>query len=112
MTMQFLHINILFALCFSIITPLAGLGQNIDYLYDPSFTPPNVVGGNGGNASSILVHEDGRYTVSGGFQFNAPFYLEGIVRFFNNGSLDETFYFPGDVMSINYVQFYESQYLV
>ncbi|TVR37856.1 MAG: T9SS C-terminal target domain-containing protein [Cryomorphaceae bacterium] len=87
-------------------------GQTMDYFYDPGFTPPNVIGGSSGSsANSILVHADGRYTITGGFQFNAPYSIKKGVRFFNDGSIDESFAIPGDPISVSLMLFYQEGYL-
>lgn len=86
--------------------------QTLDYLYDPTFTPENIVGGNGGSANSILVHENGQYTVVGGFQFNYPFQITGAVRFFNNGTLDGSFSLQSEPALASYIQFHGGGYLM
>jgi len=68
--------------------------QPIDYLNDPTFTPPNVIGGNGSDVNFVLLHDDGRYSVGGSFFFNLLSVQDepkAFTRFLNDGSLDPTF---------------------
>lgn len=89
------------------------MGQFIDHLYDPGFSAPNVIGGSGAaSVSSILVHEDGRYTITGGFQFNAPYNIKKGVQFFNDGSINESFELSGDPLGIGFLQFFQDGFMV
>ena len=86
--------------------------QTLDYFYDPTFTPPNVVGGYDGTASSILVHDDGRYMVAGSFEFNHPYQIKKFVRFHNDGAIDDSFSTFANPMIASLLQFFQDGYLV
>lgn len=86
--------------------------QHIDYLYDPTFVPPNVVGGDGSPAvGMIYVHDDGRYVVAGSYQFNYPYLISGIARFHPDGSLDNSFNVSGDPSPTSYALPFKEGYL-
>lgn len=87
-----------------LVLPFAGMCQYIDYLYDPSFTPPNVIGGNATAAARIIiVHEDGRYLVAGSHQINIEGNITAINRFLPTGDLDPSFIFDSDNPSLAYI---------
>lgn len=110
---RFKILQFLLAICWwCLFTSNAIHAQTLDYLYDPTFNPENIVGGNGGTTASILVHDDGRYTIAGGFQFNFPFQIEFVVRFQNNGQIDQTFSPQFDAVTMEFVQFHENGYIV
>lgn len=98
---------IILFLSFNIFGQL-GFPQTLDYLLDPTFAPTNVIGGNGALVSSILIHEDGRYSVSGAFQTD----VEIMTRFLNNGQLDPSFTTTVNASVLNYIQFLNEHYLV
>jgi len=110
--MKALFVHIFTLICVFIIISNPHQAQILDYLYDPSFIPPNVVGGNGANVSFILLHEDGRYSVGGGFTFNAPYYIKAFTRFLPEGSLDPTFLNPFNTPMISYGHFFNDGYLL
>lgn len=88
------------------------IGQTMDYLFDPTFAPQNIVGGNHGSPTSILVHDDGRYTIVGPFSSNWPLNIPKGVRLFNDGSIDETFSISSiDPLFPGYLQFYQDGYI-
>ncbi len=110
---DFLKYLAVLLICCQFSTQSTLRAQTMDYFYDPSFTPQNIVGGSSGTSvSSILAHEDGRYTVSGGFQFNWPFQIKKIVRLYIDGSLDESFSLQGNPVSVSYMQFFQEGYLI
>lgn len=86
--------------------------QTLDYFYDPTFAPPNVVGGTGGSANAILVHDDGRYMVGGGFQTIVPHQINKYVRFHNDGSIDESFSTLANPLAAGRMRFYQDAYLI
>lgn len=102
--------NIAATVSFAVLV-LSGIGQSVDYMYDPSFIPPNIVGGNGGSVGSILVHEDSRIIVCGAFQFNWPFQIKKFVRFYNDGTMDESFSSSTEPPFPGFLQFFQSGYL-
>lgn len=102
--------NIAVTVSFAVLV-LSGNGQSTDYLYDPTFTPPNIVGGNGGSVGSILVHDDSRIMVCGAFQFNWPYQIKKFVRFNDDGSIDESFSTLAEPMSPVFLQFHLDGYL-
>jgi len=86
--------------------------QTLDYLYDPTFAPPNVIGGNGSNVDFVLLHDDGRYSVGGSFQFNPPYWIKAFTRFLPNGALDPTFLNPFNTPIIPLGHFFNDGYLL
>jgi hypothetical protein len=86
--------------------------QILDYLYDPTFTPPNVIGGNGSDVNFVLLHDDGCYSVGGSFQFNAPYNIKAFTRFLPNGALDPTFLNPFPTSVISFGHFFYDGYLL
>jgi len=110
--MKALFVHIFTLICVFIIISNPHQAQILDYLYDPSFIPPNVVGGNGANVSFILLHEDGRYSVGGGFQFNAPYNIKAFTRFLPEGALDPTFLNPFNTPIIPLGHFFNDGYLL
>lgn len=86
----------------------------MDYLYDPSFTPPNVLGGNSAAAARVIVlHEDGRYLVGGSYQINSQGSVTAINRFLPSGDLDPNFLLDDDdFVSLAYVIPFLDYYLL
>lgn len=106
----FLHIFGLIYISLISCNPLQA--QTLDYLYDPTFVPPNIVGGGSGSANFILVHNGGRYSVGGSFQFNPPYWISAFTRFLPDGALDPTFLNPFDTPIMALGHFFNEGYLL
>src|SRR5690554_974261 len=113
MTMKILFKSLRYTLIlFATIASITGWSQTMDYLYDPSFVPPNVIGGNSTAAARIIiVHEDGRYLVAGSHQINLEGGETAINRFLNNGALDPSFIYDYATFSLAYIIPYQNDYL-
>ena len=96
-------------ICIWSVSTETSTGQTMDYLYDPTFMPPNIIG-RGGGGNSILCHQDNRYTIAGAFQFN-EFQIKKFVRFNQDGSIDESFSNDVDPLSPVFMQFFQEDYL-
>jgi len=99
-------------ICVFNISSISLQAQTLDYLYDPTFVPPNIVGGGSGSANFILLHDDGRYSVGGSFQFNPPYWIKAFTRFLPDGALDPTFLNPFNTHSIPLGHFFNDGYLL
>jgi hypothetical protein len=110
--MKRLFVHVFSLIYVSLISCNSLQAQTLDYLYDPTFVPLNIVGGGSSNVYFVLLHDDGRYSVGGSFQFNPPYWIKAFTRFLPNGDLDPTFPNPFNTAIVSLGHFFNDGYLL
>jgi hypothetical protein len=110
--MKWPFVYIFCLMCVILMSSKSFQAQTLDYLYDPTFVPLNILGGGSSNVYFVLLHDDGRYSVGGSFQFNPPYWISAFTRFLPDGALDPTFPNPFDTPIMALGHFFNEGYLL